>query len=74
MPDITGSFTHSTTANYTTETGAFSKIQGTAQANAGNAYTGQYGAQFKASKSNSIYGSSTTVQPPSITLIPQIRY
>ena len=29
---------------------------------------------FNASKSNPIYGSSTTVQPPSITLIPQLRY
>ena len=29
---------------------------------------------FDASKSNSIYGSSTTVQPPSVKLIPQIKY
>lgn len=27
-----------------------------------------------ASKSNTIYGSSNTVQPPSISLLPQIRY
>ena len=41
----------------------------------GDAVTGKN--QFlnlDASRSNSIYGSSTTVQPPSITLIPQIRY
>ena len=29
---------------------------------------------FKASKSNPIYGNSTTVQPPAIQLIPQIKY
>jgi hypothetical protein len=29
---------------------------------------------FDASRSNSIYGNSTTVQPPAIQLIPQIRY
>ena len=29
---------------------------------------------FSASRSNSVYGSSTTVQPPAVTLIPQIRY
>ena len=29
---------------------------------------------FDASKSNAIYGNSNTVQPPTITLIPQIKY
>lgn len=29
---------------------------------------------FDASRSNKIYGSSDTVQPPSIVLIPQLRY
>ena len=29
---------------------------------------------FDASKYNSIYGASTTVQPPAIQLIPQIKY
>lgn len=29
---------------------------------------------FDASQSNPIYGNATTVQPPSITLIPQIKY
>ena len=32
------------------------------------------GMLFDASKSNPLYGSSTTVQPPSIVLIPQLRY
>lgn len=30
--------------------------------------------KFDASRSNSIYGNSTTVQPPAIQLTPQIRY
>lgn len=29
---------------------------------------------FDASRSNAIYGASTTVQPPAVKLIPQIRY
>ena len=29
---------------------------------------------FDASKSNGIYGSATTIQPPSIALIPNLRY
>ena len=32
------------------------------------------GLRFDASKANSIYGASTTVQPPAIVLIPQIKY
>ena len=30
--------------------------------------------KFNASESNAIYGSSETVQPPAICLIPQIKY
>ena len=29
---------------------------------------------FSASYSNAIYGASTTVQPPALSLLPQIRY
>ena len=29
---------------------------------------------FNASKSNTVYGSSSTVQPPAIVLVPQIRF
>ena len=40
--------------------------------------TGVYGYQrvdeFKASYSCSIYGNSTTVQPPALSLIPQIKF
>ena len=34
----------------------------------------EYGILFSAQKSNAIYGASQTVQPPSIVLIPQIRF
>ena len=30
--------------------------------------------QFDASRSNGLYGDSNTVQPPTITLIPQIKF
>ena len=41
---------------------------------AGTASTGANTIGFDASRSNPIYGSSTTVQPPSIKLTPQLRY
>lgn len=40
--------------------------------NGHNMQIGQY--SFNAANSNSIYGASTTVQPPAIALIPQIKY
>lgn len=33
-----------------------------------------YGFEFNASNSNSIYGASTSVQPPALTLLPCIKY
>ena len=39
----------------------------------GNRYIGT-GITFNASRSNSIYGRSTTVQPPALTMIAQIKY
>ena len=36
--------------------------------------TSSYGIKIDASKSNSIYGNSSTVQPPAVTLIPVIKY
>ena len=40
---------------------------------AGN-YQGKSGLRIDASRSNSIYGNSTTVQPPAVKLIPIIKY
>ena len=39
----------------------------------GNRYIGT-GITFNASRANSIYGRSTTVQPPALTMIAQIKY
>lgn len=39
-----------------------------------NNNSSESGIRFDASKANSIYGASTTVQPPAIVLIPQIKY
>ena len=36
--------------------------------------TGELETTFDASRSNPIYGKSITVQPPSISLIPQIKF
>lgn len=36
-------------------------------------YTSAY-PRFDASRSNNVYGNSTTVQPPALALIPQIKY
>lgn len=36
--------------------------------------TGYSGISFSAAASNAIYGKSTTVQPPALALIPQIKY
>lgn len=39
----------------------------------GNDYS-QYNLQFDASRSNSIYGAASTVQPPALQLIAQIKF
>lgn len=37
-------------------------------------YGNYHALYFNASRSNSIYGNATTVQPPALSLIPQIKY
>ena len=84
LPDITGNITSvSSTARVcafgpnTTTSGAFSKYSlgstGDNINNTGGNYA-QYGLQIKASSSNSIYGSSTTVTPKSLTTRWMIKY
>ena len=70
LPNITGSFG----GGYATYSGAFSV--GNARAVAAPASNGpsMYQVSFAASKSNSIYGNGTTVQPPALTLLPCIKY
>lgn len=77
LPNITGSFYNekSGTGGGGHGDGAF-YIIGNAPVSANTANRGSNTSNFgfDASRSNSIYGASTTVQPPAIMLIPQIKY
>lgn len=74
LPNITGSFV-SLSRDTWGQRGAFYK-----QVDYVNAYPEERAANsnseiyFNASRCSSIYGASSTVQPPAITLIPQIKY
>lgn len=72
MPNIIGTSTN--TAFYNAQaSGAFELSTGEGTGGAEN--TGRkYNLIFNAQKSNPIYGVSTTVQPPAIVLIPQIKF
>ena len=61
LPNITGSF--STASDKNLGSGAFSWTTNKYATNGGG-QGGQWGINFSAKKSNSIYGNSTTVQPP----------
>ena len=61
LPNITGSF--STASDKNLGTGAFSWTDNKYATNGGGK-GGQYGINFNASRSSSIYGKSSTVQPP----------
>lgn len=82
LPNITGSFEHGSSSStvrvqVADATGAFSQMAESAaifnhQSNTTGTYT--TGVKLDASKSNSIYGKSSTVQPPAAKLIPIIKY
>lgn len=77
LPNIVGAFSYRPNAEGTTFTGAFRT--GTTNTNMRVTGTGETSLKevdvsLDASKSNRIYGNSTTVQPPAFALIPQIRY
>lgn len=78
LPNITGQFgTDGNIIIFDKHSGCFTKsgISGTITfSNNANISSGDRGVNFNAGLSNSIYGKSTTVQPPSIVLIPQIKY
>lgn len=83
LPNITG---RNATFSYFTESGEGKKngaeaLQGTFNNNTKATTTNTTGSGFfntfwdlDASKSNAIYGAASTVQPPAIALIPQIKY
>ena len=83
LPNITGNISNNSgyglldnraTYGYITN-GAFGKIQTNKTTNYQSASTSAAcNLEFDASRSNAIYGSSDTVQPPALSLIPQIKY
>lgn len=80
LPNITGTIeTRKDTNNIIpyTSTGVFANKELTTEYStmqASNSRTKGVGIDFMASRSNAIYGKSSTVQPPAIALIPQIKY
>lgn len=77
LPNITGSVYLSSGVfkDYNSFSGAFksSYIDGRGM-NQQASGAGDLHLDFKAANSNAIYGSSNTVQPPTIQLLPQIKY
>lgn len=76
LPNITGRFVVPPASSFSGDypDGAFYSSK-TANGVAGSAEQNKkWLGGFDASLSNPIYGSSSTVQPPSIVLIPQLRY
>lgn len=72
LPDIQGSIV----ASRAYAKGAFINTSPTVNSGLGydTSYKDMNTNDFKASRYNSIYGASDTVQPPAIVLIPQIKY
>lgn len=78
LPNITGNFmTHSTRGlsgdHNHDQIGAFKTVEHSDGAVQTNSYPG-FTVYLDASKANSIYGASNTVQPQSLTLRPLIKY
>ena len=74
LPNIVGSF-GDYHANQTIGNGPFKTFRNSTLDRGGSSGNEVYmSSSFDASRSNKIYGSSNTVQPPSIVLIPQLRY
>ena len=71
LPNITGEFTAVEEMN--TVTGAFCVIKNGQASKSGNHYSGQR-INLEASRSAAIFGTTSTVQPPSIALLPCIKY
>lgn len=70
LPNITGEFTAVEERN--TVTGAFYVITGGQPSKSGNHYSGQR-IKLEATRSAAIFGSASTVQPPSIALLACIK-
>lgn len=74
LPNIAGSF-HIMRAGPSSFKGAFYGNSGSQGWGVGNNDVMTEGdVYFKASRSSNIYGASNTVQPPAISLLPQIKF
>lgn len=75
LPNITGNFTLRNPADYS-QSGAFSRTNGSSQTRLEYSSSSAALAQinFSAASSNAIYGKSTTVQPPALTMRFYIKY
>ena len=77
LPDLTGTLEPIATnraTNIFTKTGVFINSTHVDWSGGSGNGTQRVTVQFKASSSNPIYGSSDTVQPPALCLLPCIRY
>ena len=71
LPDITGTFDGNVNDDNSWKTGAFYVFDRQPNGSDGDSGGGRVG--FAASRSNAIYGRSSTVQPPALTLLPCIH-
>lgn len=71
LPNISGS--HNGTPWVTESSGAFSIVRQNVNVSSGSA-SSTNAVNFYASRNSSIYGSSSTVQPPAIALLPCIKF
>ena len=75
LPNITGRYADQGFDTAASGTGAMYNAGGLINGtHHGNIQSGYTSVGFDASRSNAIYGASTTVQPSAITMIPQIKY
>ena len=73
LPNITGNIYNTPSINNATSANGAFRVSLGDGARAGTTGKG-YNTSFNASLSNPIYGNSTTVQPPALTLLPCIKY
>lgn len=74
LPNITGTFSAALEWTQHTYTGPFRRDNQNGHGPEGSAWTNSQLISFDASRSNGIYGASTTVQPPALTVLPCIKY
>ena len=76
LPDISGSLTYVARGAWKAieASGAFSAEQNTSETGNGDNKGYTNNVYFRASKTNSIYGASTTVQPPAVKVAVLIKH